>query len=186
MIVILHAEDSKDWLDNVLNLRAELGKRLRQPVEILCRDSIERAESVIHGTGERMRELIADGNRLDLVVLDLMMKGGTSDEIGQWVEGIETFGTGLTLKDIARICELCPALELGRKAAKVGAKDGAKDGAKVIILTQAKCFLPKSRDNPEAENGLLMEACGASAYIIKDDRWGEELLKAAAAALTDS
>lgn len=189
MIVMLHADDDTTyWLGNLLRHKKELEDRLQQPVEVLPRDSIERARSVIDGTDLEMRELSRQGHQLDAAILDLLMGGGIEQEVSAWLAGIKDLASSAPTSDgkqltpaairyrlpedkLDRIDGGCPSLRLGRRA--------ADSGAIVVVLSSVGKFLKSGELDLEAERALLMAAAGASRYVAKTDpAWLDRLSEA--------
>jgi hypothetical protein len=160
MLVILHVDDNNDWLNNVqTNIKkVSIGGR-EQVVEIISRRSVDEARDVINGAHSRMRELLTQGHRLNAVILDLMIGGGTLKEAKNWLRGMGALAEKMPDEDFSGIDVHCPAFALGRLA--------KAKGAKVIILTNIGRFLKDEVLPIERERLLIQAAAGASGYVVK-------------------
>lgn len=189
MIVILHMEDDPHyWIDNIHKHESFLADVVGRPVRVLPRDSVARAVAVLLAAVGRsalnpqgdsvadalarvkadkeMKDLARQGYKLKMLVLDLLMEGGTRTDVENWLRAVKGLSIGqLTYEDID---PACPALAVGRTA--------AASGIKAVILTNAEKFLPEEELGTKKEHQLLMSAAGASAYIAKEEQdWQRKL-----------
>lgn len=174
MIVLLHIDDDYSWLQNLADKKIELGGILGDEVTILSRLSVGEARAVVKGDEPIMRELIGRGHRLNIVVVDLMMEGGTRDDIRKWIESVlgmkDKILAGETTGMFDDIDRACPGVRVGR--------DAAASGAKVVVLTNATGLIKKEKIELRLERALILRACGAATFILKDEHWFERLVKA--------
>ena len=173
-LIVLHADDKPDWLDNVANQLKTLKIRGRpREVIVLSRVSVAEARDLLDGEDKQMQSLAADGHRLAAVIIDLMMGGGKMQEVERWLTGIRSMRTTKTGADLPspafqEFDNMCPTAQIGRKARKVGVP--------VVILTNVSKFMPAKELSLAAERKLIMTACGASQYIVKTDgNWPKQL-----------
>lgn len=181
----MHMDDDRNhWLRQVARRADELAGELG-PVKVLPRDTLWGARNVIKGEDPEMRQLATQGHRLNMLVADLLLGGGTEADVRQWLLGVRELVTRVEptaargvapsrLKavvsgpEMQEIDEQCPAFPVGRLA--------AARGVKVIVLTNVEKFLPPEDLDLDAERRIVMAACGACAYVLKtDDRWLEKL-----------
>lgn len=180
--VILHMDDQSFWLDAVKKQVQAIQAPGRE-IRVLPRVSIPEARSVIEGKDLEMRGLLDQGCRLNAVIMDLMMDGGTLEDLSNWLAGVRLLAGKLPKgkevdvsspplsRGLAEVDEKCPALPVGRLA--------AARGAKVVILTNCRKILRESDLDLRTERRLIMAASGASEYIAKtDDTWLDSLRKA--------
>jgi hypothetical protein len=172
-------DDQPFWLDAVMR-QLRLWQTPRRRIEVLPRTSVREARDVVEGEDRQMKALARQGCGLDGVILDLMMDGGNAGDVQRWLEGVSLLAKGRSKRKatscpatipsahLDEIGRCCPALPVGRLA--------ADRGAKVVILTNCGKFLREDRLDAATEQRLIMEASGASAYILKtDNRWLDRL-----------
>lgn len=174
MIVLLHMDDDSRWLQNLADKKIELGGILGDELTILSRLSIGEARAVVEGNEPAMRKLIGQGHRLNIVVIDLMMEGGTRDDIGKWIESVSEMKDKILAGEVKGMFDdidrACPGVRVGR--------DAAAGGAKVVVLSNATGLIKKEKIDLRLERALILRACGASTFILKDEYWIERLAKA--------
>jgi CheY-like chemotaxis protein len=159
MVTILHLDDNPIWLEAVQSqlTNVKVGSRAH-PIEVLSRLSIEEAEAVLNGSDERARELTGQGCSVEAVLLDLMM-GGDRESVGRWIESVSSLLDTDRGEAVQRLRRVCPAAKFGSQAAKAGLI--------VMAVTNVPKFLRADRMDVETERSLILDACGAVAYVVK-------------------
>ena len=183
MIIILHVENSGEWGDNVRKALRTLSIRGKeQPVRVLHRRSAQGGWDVLNAADREMAPLAANGQKVDAVILDLMMEGGSQQSWVTTVAELATRVTAVRIQElsIADLAAELPTEELeaidARGSVLALGRAAARKGAKVIILTNAERFLKEGSLDTQAQQRIVMAVCGASAYIVKtDDDWDGRL-----------
>jgi CheY-like chemotaxis protein len=167
-MVILHLDDNKNWIDAV----AKQLPQMLAGANVLSRRYVQEASSVV------------ENEKLDAVVLDLMVEGGNEVDARKWLDSIAQIGDEVSVVDLIasspdKLVSKLPAKVLERiPASKVG-REAARKGAKVVILTNVAKFLPEDKLDTETERKLIMAACGATDYVLKtDDDWCSKVIRA--------
>lgn len=181
MSLILHADDDPQWQRNVSEQLKEIriGNR-KEVVEGYPRYSPREAESAIKGLDREIGK-----RKIDAVILDLMIGGGSIKEAKRWVDAVILLVKTLPREEIEKLSpealwkklprearddvdQKCPILPAGRLA--------ARHGAKVVILTNVATFLPEPLVEKTLQHKCVMAASGSSAYVVKtEEDWPEQL-----------